>query len=167
MTRSPVWLAMGRDMVSSLQALSRVGCGYASIANVTSNVKRDWMDSFFLSETLKYLYLLFAETEAGVEDTRRWVVDGEDTIFTTEAHPISRRRLQVLQVPTTNHVSRIEVHELAMTEEEERSSEAVSHDHRNYSLLNERRLPTSRHKDDLHRNESVRPMICGIARCFI
>ena len=95
-TRDPVWLKMGREMVSSLQALSRVDCGYASIDNVLTNEKKDWMDSFFLSETLKYLFLLFTDEKSDPQLSR--IVDGEDTIFTTEAHPISRRRLEATQV---------------------------------------------------------------------
>jgi mannosidase alpha-like ER degradation enhancer 2 len=39
------------------------------------------MESFFLAETLKYLYLLFAPSET---------LDFENVIFNTEAHPIRR-----------------------------------------------------------------------------
>ena len=41
--------------------------------------KRDRMDSFFLSETLKYLYLLFTEESDLLVDINRF-------IFTTEGH---------------------------------------------------------------------------------
>ena len=41
--------------------------------------KQDKMDSFFLSETLKYLYLLFTEDSNLMIDLNRF-------IFTTEAH---------------------------------------------------------------------------------
>jgi mannosidase alpha-like ER degradation enhancer 2 len=39
------------------------------------------MESFFLAETLKYLYLLFAPAEA---------LDLSKMVFNTEAHPLRR-----------------------------------------------------------------------------
>lgn len=47
-------------MVTSLQTLTRVECGFASIENVLTKERADIMDSFFLAETLKYLWLLFS-----------------------------------------------------------------------------------------------------------
>ena len=41
------------------------------------------MPSFFLSETLKYVYLLF--------DEDNWVFGDDNYIFTTEGHPIPSR----------------------------------------------------------------------------
>ena len=42
----------------------KVKCGYATIKDVSKKKElRDEMESFFLSETLKYLYLTFAEAE--------------------------------------------------------------------------------------------------------
>jgi mannosyl-oligosaccharide alpha-1,2-mannosidase len=58
----------------------RVAHGYASIQDVTSQRPRtlDRMESFFLAETLKYLYLL--------QDQKRQI--RLDThVFNTEAHP--------------------------------------------------------------------------------
>ena len=102
-TGSPHWLDLGREMVSSLQGLARVECGYVSIDNVTSNKQRDWMDSFFLSETLKYLFLLFDAAvdpqDSPASFTGPKLVDGYDTVFTTEAHPISKTRLDAMKVP--------------------------------------------------------------------
>lgn len=46
-------------MFRALQSKSRVECGYASIGDVRSGALDDRMDSYFLSETLKYLFLLF------------------------------------------------------------------------------------------------------------
>ncbi len=107
-TRNPLWLHYGREMVSSLQALCRVDCGYSALADIKTHERRDWMDSFFLSETLKYLFLLFDAADSDRSATAshhaggrhgRLVFDPEDVVFTTEAHPISRRRLQAMQVP--------------------------------------------------------------------
>ncbi|MGB6032761.1 MAG: glycoside hydrolase family 47 protein, partial [Bacteroidota bacterium] len=41
----------------------------------------DRMDGYFLAETLKYLYLLFAPPET---------LDFSSVVFNTEAHPIRR-----------------------------------------------------------------------------
>lgn len=56
--------------------------GYTSIDNVkdASNTRpRDKMESFFLAETLKYLYLLFEEKTSENFDLTKWVIN-------TEAH---------------------------------------------------------------------------------
>ena len=43
--------------------------------------KGDLMPSYFLAETLKYLYLLFAPESA---------LDLDKVVFNTEAHPLKR-----------------------------------------------------------------------------
>lgn len=48
-------------------------------SQVNSGVKDDMMQSFFLAETLKYLYLLFAPTS---------VIPLDEWVFNTEAHPL-------------------------------------------------------------------------------
>lgn len=71
----------GWQVMQAIESHSRVKAGYTSIGNVKSvSNPRPWdmMESFFLGETLKYLYLLFA-------DDRR-EVDLERFVFNTEAH---------------------------------------------------------------------------------
>jgi mannosidase alpha-like ER degradation enhancer 1 len=71
-TKDPIWRNFGRDMIYSLQQKARVvnlwglifakcmkECGFAAVEDVESHALRNHMDSFFLSETCKYLYLLF------------------------------------------------------------------------------------------------------------
>ena len=56
--------------------------GYSSINNVlnpNSPDFRDKMESFFLGETLKYLFLLFGDKNQ---------VSLDDYVFNTEAHPL-------------------------------------------------------------------------------
>ncbi|CAN0450274.1 unnamed protein product, partial [Discosporangium mesarthrocarpum] len=53
------YLRVGRELLRALQELSRVPCGYAGLGDVSSGQLDDRMDSFFISETLKYLFLLF------------------------------------------------------------------------------------------------------------
>lgn len=60
-TKDPKYLHVGKQLLQSLQNISRTDCGYASIADVQSRRLDDRMDSYFLAETLKYLYLLFED----------------------------------------------------------------------------------------------------------
>ena len=60
-TRDVKYLKMAEDILQTLQNTSRVPCGYASIANVKTHRLDDRMDSYFLSETTKYLFLIFDE----------------------------------------------------------------------------------------------------------
>ena len=46
-------------MLRSMQQWARTDCGYASVLDVQTKELQDLMPSFFLSETCKYLYLLF------------------------------------------------------------------------------------------------------------
>ncbi|MCB1184751.1 glycoside hydrolase family 47 protein [bacterium] len=70
---------MGRTYVESLIARCRTEVGYAHLASVRTGEQRDAMQSFFLAETLKYAWLLFAP---------RGTIDFERTLFNTEAHPL-------------------------------------------------------------------------------
>ncbi|KAH9399553.1 ER degradation-enhancing alpha-mannosidase-like protein 3 [Tyrophagus putrescentiae] len=55
------YLQVGKEALSSLQNYTRVPCGFAAVNDVRTKKKEDRMDSFFLAETLKYLYLLFSK----------------------------------------------------------------------------------------------------------
>lgn len=50
-----------RDAFHSLQNNTKTDCGYAAVSDVRTGRLDDRMDSYFLSETLMYLYLLFDE----------------------------------------------------------------------------------------------------------
>jgi len=81
-TQDESWLVAGRDMMKSLDLTCRVDCGFASVKDIKSERLYDAMPSFFLSELLKYLYLLYDE-ENFLRDDR-----GGNYVFTTEAHPV-------------------------------------------------------------------------------
>ena len=85
------WFKAGAKVMSSLQRYARVPCGYAAVKDVRTSQHEDQMDSFVLSETFKYLYLLFSSPE----DLPLQV---DDFVFTTEAHllPLSLARLSNL-----------------------------------------------------------------------
>ena len=58
-TDNPRYLDMGQTFPDSLVKYCRTDVGFAALPNVETKEKRDDMESFFLAETLKYLYLLF------------------------------------------------------------------------------------------------------------
>lgn len=60
-TRDHKYLKIGRKLLQDIQRVSRVSCGYAAVGNIHTLAVEDRMDSYFLSETVKYLYLLFNE----------------------------------------------------------------------------------------------------------
>lgn len=82
-TKDPTYLYMGRDIVYSLNNMTRVKCGFTNIANVQDKTQNDKMESFFLAETLKYLYLLFDENN---------FVNQNPYTFNTEGHLIPLRK---------------------------------------------------------------------------
>jgi len=75
------YLAMGKTMFQSIVAHTRTETGFAALESVETKEKRDVMHSFFLAETLKYAYLLFAPDD---------VLDFGSVVFNTEAHPIRK-----------------------------------------------------------------------------
>ena len=66
-------------MFISILLFSR--CGYATIHDVHDKSLEDRQESFFLSETVKYLYLLF-DTENPINaNERRYVFSTEGHVF--------------------------------------------------------------------------------------
>lgn len=82
-TRDPIYLDVGRDMVASLQYGARCPCGYCHIADVESHAQEDHMESFFLAETVKYLWLLF---DLAVDGDNLVEKGPYQYIFSTEGH---------------------------------------------------------------------------------
>jgi ER degradation enhancer, mannosidase alpha-like 2 len=80
-TQDPRYLDMGRTFYDSLVQYCRTDVAYSALSKVESKTKTDDMESFFLAETLKYLYLLFASPDK---------VDLAKSVFNTEAHPLER-----------------------------------------------------------------------------
>ena len=81
LTGDEKYVRMGRTMFENIVKYTRTETGYAALADVITKEKSDRMESFFLAETLKYAYLLFAPAET---------LDFSSVIFNTEAHPIRR-----------------------------------------------------------------------------
>jgi mannosidase alpha-like ER degradation enhancer 2 len=80
-TGDPRYLEMGRVFFDAIVRHCRTEVGYTVLEDVTTKKQGDLMPSYFLAETLKYLYLLFAREKS---------VEPETVVFTTEAHPLRR-----------------------------------------------------------------------------
>jgi ER degradation enhancer, mannosidase alpha-like 2 len=80
-TRDPRYLEMGRTFLEGLLAHCRTESGFTVLKNVVTKEKGDLMPSYFLAETLKYLYLIFAPDQA---------LDLDQVVFNTEGHPLRR-----------------------------------------------------------------------------
>lgn len=79
-TKDPKYVEMGRVFLDGLMKHCRTDAGYTTLKDVTTKEKNDLMHSFFLAETMKYLYLLF-EPKA---------LDFDAVVFNTEAHPLKK-----------------------------------------------------------------------------
>jgi ER degradation enhancer, mannosidase alpha-like 2 len=80
-TQKDRYLEMGKIFLDSLKTYCRTDAGYAELKSVITKEKSDRMETYFLAETLKYLYLLFAPPET---------LDFDKITFNTEAHPLRK-----------------------------------------------------------------------------
>ena len=97
-TRDPFLLSLGEDMLNSIEYSAKTPCGYATVKDVRDHTLEDRMESFFLSETTKYMYLLFDVDNDIIHNKQNehvvktsfgeCVVESGGWIFNTEAHPI-------------------------------------------------------------------------------
>ncbi|XP_058127731.1 mannosyl-oligosaccharide alpha-1,2-mannosidase IA [Anopheles ziemanni] len=81
LTHDQKYREWGWDAVQALEKHCRTPTGYSGLKNVyhTDPVKDDVQQSFFLAETLKYLYLLFSDDS---------LLPLDEWVFNTEAHPL-------------------------------------------------------------------------------
>ena len=80
-TQNPKYLEMGKTFFDSIDKYCKIDEGFASLKSIMSKEKMDSMESFYLAETLKYLYLIFAPEEK---------LDLQRYVFNTEAHPLKK-----------------------------------------------------------------------------
>ena len=85
-TRDPWYLHVGSMIVSDIKRRCWTKCGFSGIQDVRSGELNDRMESFFLGETTKYLFLLFDHDHP---------LNSMDApfVFTTEGHPLIVPRL--------------------------------------------------------------------------
>ncbi|KAJ1963267.1 hypothetical protein GGI12_002156 [Dipsacomyces acuminosporus] len=81
-TGDPMYQDWGWDIFTAIEKYTKTPHGYAAYVNVynttASSNWEDSMESFFLAETLKYLYLLFSPTDT---------ISLDEYVLNTEAHP--------------------------------------------------------------------------------
>lgn len=82
-TGDPSWMEKAWQMFSAIERATRTPIAAASLDDVTKEQPKqvDSMESFWLAETLKYFYLMFASWDT---------VDLDEWVLNTEAHPLRR-----------------------------------------------------------------------------
>jgi hypothetical protein len=93
---------IGELFMESLDKHCRTICGYRSLLDITNPKKlasyfKPKMDSYFLAETLKYLYLLFDFNN--IIHTDHYL--RENIVWTTEAHPLFLPRFPSSSIKST------------------------------------------------------------------
>jgi len=88
LSADPEYRWFGAAAVEALEGM-RGQCGYAGLANVVTREASDVMPSYFLSETLKYLYLLFSDSPLAQPSAL------SEVVFTTEGHLLSKLKKQL------------------------------------------------------------------------
>ncbi|QRW25887.1 glycoside hydrolase family 47 protein [Rhizoctonia solani] len=81
-TKDPVWRERGWAAFQAIEKYSKTKYGYGSVTHVDNKAAAaatDSQPSYFLAETLKYLFLLFSDDSA---------LPLDKFIFNTEAHPL-------------------------------------------------------------------------------
>ncbi|GAB7359902.1 hypothetical protein MBLNU230_g7429t1 [Neophaeotheca triangularis] len=80
-TRDPWYLHVGEMTLRDIRRRCWTKCGWTDLSDVISGEKRDRMESFFLGETAKYLFLLFSDDHPLNQLDASFV-------FSTEGHPL-------------------------------------------------------------------------------
>ncbi|KAL0077594.1 glycoside hydrolase, partial [Phycomyces blakesleeanus] len=98
-TRDPFYLQVGEMIIEDLNNRTRLACGFANIGDVRTGRLEDRMESFVLSETLKYLYLLF-------DISHPLNTMDSNFVFTTEGHvlPLAKQYLVREESPSIRHL---------------------------------------------------------------
>eukprot|EP00928_Gymnodinium_smaydae_P038596 TRINITY_DN26599_c0_g1_i1.p1 TRINITY_DN26599_c0_g1~~TRINITY_DN26599_c0_g1_i1.p1 ORF type:complete len:670 (+),score=97.09 TRINITY_DN26599_c0_g1_i1:177-2186(+) len=86
-TGDPKYRRMAGEIFEAIERNCKTSFGYSAVHDVRSEhpSKRNEMETFFLAETLKYLYLTFLPNP-------REVLSLDEFVFNTEAHPIRIRK---------------------------------------------------------------------------
>jgi len=104
-TSDPLFLNIGKSILTSIEESAKVPCGFATIKDVNDHSLDNRMESFFLAETTKYLYLLFTPNHwifqggnpeavetltspINSQNASECLLGAAGYIFNTEAHPM-------------------------------------------------------------------------------
>jgi len=98
LTKDPKYREWGWEAVQALEKACKTEGGYSGVKNVyqVGGQKDDVQQSFFLAETLKYLFLLFSDDN---------LISLDQWVFNTEAHPLPIRGHNVLYRPSMKTAS--------------------------------------------------------------
>ncbi|QBZ62593.1 hypothetical protein PoMZ_11476 [Pyricularia oryzae] len=80
-TKDPWYLHVGEMVLRDVTRRCKTSCGWAGLQNVIDGEMSDRMESFFLGETAKYMYLMYDENHPLNKIDAPFV-------FTTEGHPL-------------------------------------------------------------------------------
>ncbi|XP_044743597.1 mannosyl-oligosaccharide alpha-1,2-mannosidase IA-like isoform X2 [Chrysoperla carnea] len=91
-TKDPKYREWGWEAAKAIETYCRVAGGYSGVKNVYQKEPSydDVQQSFFLAETLKYLYLLFSDDD---------LISLDQWVFNTEAHPLPIKGVNPLYRP--------------------------------------------------------------------
>ncbi|KAK9377088.1 glycoside hydrolase [Lipomyces chichibuensis] len=91
-TKDPIYREWGWEIFEAFRKYARLvdGTGYTCLESVNEVPPRprDNMESFWMAETLKYLYLLFEDDDS--------ILPLENVVFNTEAHPMPKFNMEPL-----------------------------------------------------------------------
>jgi hypothetical protein len=77
-TKDVKYKEMALNYFNDLMAYCHTDVAFTCIEDVTTKKQKDHMETFFLAETMKYLYLVFANPPG---------INPDQCVFSTEAHP--------------------------------------------------------------------------------
>jgi len=88
-TGNPEWMEKGWRMWKSVIEAVRTDVGHSAIHDVMveKSPLKDSMESFWIAETLKYFYLLFATPDT---------ISLDEWVLNTEAHPFRRPKGEIV-----------------------------------------------------------------------
>lgn len=95
-THDPWYLHVGEMTLRDIKRRCWAKCGWAGIQDVRTGERSDRMESFFLGETAKYLFLLFDENHPLNKLDAPFV-------FSTEGHPLILPKSKAQNFTHTNH----------------------------------------------------------------
>ncbi|CAF1600045.1 unnamed protein product [Adineta ricciae] len=128
-TKDDTLLFMAADIFDAIESCCKTSCGYTSLKNVKDHQLDNRMESFFLAETIKYLYLIFDEENFlhsnGEYATEHYTSSGScfletSFVYNTEAHPIDIGALDCCTPSFIKEKTSAKVDENTLTKEQMR-----------------------------------------------
>ncbi|KAG5985413.1 hypothetical protein E4U55_002334 [Claviceps digitariae] len=122
-TQDPWYLHVGEMVLRDIRRRCYAPCGWTGLQDVRTGEKQNRMESFFLGETTKYMYLLFDPDHPLNKLDAAYV-------FTTEGHPLiipgSRKKMKKRQKAATKTTTKESSRDASETAQQEESD--VSYD---------------------------------------